>query len=136
MRARRIVILSTDKGLAETLSRGLRDLRDPEVEIDVALSTVAALDRIRAGRVDLLIAGLPEGFDGVEPLPGDVPEEIPLLIVGGNPGDRPEWAAGERRVPLPLSFRLLEGAVRRAFARPHRPGAVGTDRDPVTNVAD
>ncbi|MCU0727632.1 MAG: hypothetical protein MUE73_17880 [Planctomycetes bacterium] len=138
MRARRILILSVDKGLAETLCRGLRGLRDPPVEIDVALTTGAALDRIRAGRVDLLIAGLPGGVggDAIPPLPGGVPEGIPLLIVGGTPEDRPEGSVREWRVPLPLSFRLLEVVVRRVLGRPRPPGAVGTDQDPVTNVAD
>jgi hypothetical protein len=107
MSARRIVILTVDKGLAETIDRGLRGLGNPAPEVDVVFEARAAGERIRASRCDLLILG--PGFAEADVRAGECAgAAIRILPVGGPPGV-------SRGVPLPFSFGLLEAEVRRAL---------------------
>ena len=100
----RVLLLASEKALGEVILRGLTGMRSVDLEIDVTLSEVAARELVSERRYDLLVVGSENGLlDGglLEALPRD----LPAMAVGGEPnGD-------VLRVPLPLSYRLLERAV-------------------------
>ena len=102
----RVLVYSPEKGEAEIISRGLGAI--PGVEFDVTLLEDQACRQLRDCRYDLLLVGRPE-LDEAPDLAAQVPEEVPVILVGGAPG-RP-GRNGHRRVPMPLSFTLLRRAL-------------------------
>jgi hypothetical protein len=134
MTAWRILIVTPDKGLAETILRGLRDIGEPPVEVDVVFSRFAALDRVRASRYDLLIAGIGVLGDDHESDAGVA--RVPVLTVGGPPDADGRASRDAWRVPLPLSFGLLLTAVREALGPAGPPVPDGAGIPGVRTVAD
>ena len=101
----RVLVVARDKGLAEVIYRGLAGMPGVELEIEVALAEGAPEHLLDAGRYDVLVVGSENGRLALPPLP----EGLPTVAVGGEPID------GIPRVPLPLSYQLLERAVRGAL---------------------
>jgi hypothetical protein len=98
-------VVASDKALAEVICRGLAGMPGLELEIEVAFSGDAAERLLGSRGYDALVVGSGNGH-----LRGPrVPEGLPTVAVGGDP------AVGVPRVPLPLSYRLLERAVRGAL---------------------
>ena len=116
----RILVLQPDKGLAESIYRALCSIPGFAVEVDVALLGDVRIPGVQLDRYDLLIADrsiaesdfvppFMEEVSGGEPL-------LPVITVGGAPTGTPRTGAELFRVPLPLSFNLLEESVRAALA--------------------
>lgn len=106
----RILVLQPDKGIAEGIYRALRSMRGLEAEIDVVLSGDVQAPGIRLHQYDLLIVeqrfGEPESAGESEFDPA-----TPVVLVGGPPSGSPRAGSELMRVPLPLSFNLLEESV-------------------------
>jgi hypothetical protein len=108
----RVLVLQPDKGLAESIYRGLRAMASLRVDVDVALVGEVDVPGIRLDRYDLLITEHASGHE----LPGD----LPRVTVGGAPNGTPRTGRELLRVPLPLSFNLLEESVAAALSGPPR----------------
>jgi hypothetical protein len=107
----RILVLQPDKGLAESIYLGLRSMTSVDAEVDVALAAETALRKIRIDRYDLLIVQ-----QGTRDLTMDaLPHPLPVVSVGGPPNGSPRTGLELLRVPLPLSFNLLEESVAAAL---------------------
>jgi len=108
----RILVLQSDKGLAESIYLGLRSMESVDAEVDVALAGEADPARIRLDRYDLLIVE-----QGAEQSVLDaLVTPLPLVTVGGAPNGSPRTGLELLRVPLPLSFNLREESVAAALS--------------------
>jgi hypothetical protein len=117
----RILVLQPDKGLAESICRAIRSMRELPVEVDVALVGEFRIPGLELERYDLLIADREfaargPGDTAAEGTTGVVLSAIPVITVGGPPNGTPRTGAELLRVPVPLSFNLLEESVRAALA--------------------
>ena len=106
---------ATEKAEAEVITRGLAAISHPRLEIDVVLETSLAGRQLDDCAYDVLFVSIED--------PAQVPEfvasasdSLPVVFVGGAPGE--VKSNGVLRVPLPLSYTLLEQTLRCALALP------------------
>jgi len=114
MRRVRVLVCASEKAGAEVVTRGLAAIARPEVEIDVALQPDLACRQLADCNYDvLLVTGVTE-FGQVPGLVEAAPKGLPVVLVGGPPGEAMP-SNGVFRVPLPFSYTLLRQALHRAL---------------------
>lgn len=126
-----------EKAEAEVITRGLAAISRPRLEVDVALDAGLAERQLDDCAYDVLLVGLTDPTQvpafarsgpGDRPVGrrGVLPVVLPVVLVGGTPGK--VKSNGVFRVPLPLSYTLLERSVRAALDLPEREDRRGGDR--------
>jgi len=123
-------VYATEKADAEVITRGLAAISRPRLEIDVVLETNLAERQLDDCAYDVLFVGIQDPAQ-VPELVASASDGLPVVLVGGAPGE--VNSNGVLRVPLPLSYTLLERALRCALALPEPLGrrAGGRRRDQV-----
>jgi len=89
-------------------------MRGLQADVDVALAGDVNLPGIRLHRYDLLIVEHTIG-EAVLTEIAKLDDSTPVVAVGGPPNGSPRTGTELFRVPLPLSFNLLEESVRAAL---------------------
>jgi len=111
----RVLVYASDKAAAEVITRGLAAIDHPRLEIDVTLEPGLACRQLEDRTYDVLLVMGATRLEQAPALAGAVPRELPVVLVGGAPGEA--RSDGVLRVPMPLSYTLLRQTVFRALGR-------------------
>ena len=120
-RSPRILVLPEDGETAEAIRRGLSGAAGLDLEIEIALDPDSVRRQTADCRYDVLVAGRSHVNGNGTSLLRDLPDGLPVVAVGGAPGEAPPAGFKGFVVPLPLSFNLLAAAVRQALAGDRAP---------------
>ena len=108
----RILLVTEEKSLAETVQRGLSAISEVRPEVEVTLSADHARELVSERDYRLLVLASGNGTSEAEDLVAELPDGQAVVTVGGSPNGT---NGIHRRVPLPLSYNLLRAAVLEAI---------------------
>lgn len=111
----KVLVLADEKSTAEAITRGLGGLAEIEPELELAFERDVVRRQLRDRRYDLLVLERHHLTGNGESLAHDIPDDVPVVAVGGRPSDPVPGGPHVRGVPLPLSFSLFARAVRESL---------------------